>query len=260
MTILEPKSNISFIICCLDNTNELSDTLRSLSLHLESGDEVLVVDGSSYSHLSNKHTLDSIIGSLCIAEVILCPPNGIYNAINEGLKNSNNSWINVIHAGDTVIAKSLNEIRRSLLNNQTDIVICNQTYGPNIKDSSILDAACNKKVVPHQSTFYRRSLHIDHGLYDETKRAISDQLFFRSIITESNTIYLPVIYCFFNTNGISSRFNWRIFAEEMMIKDSLSAKFFYAIKGVLKLVFTVLGPTSMQKARSIKNFLIGIYK
>ena len=253
-------SHISFIVCCLDNTNELSDTLKSLSMHLESGDEVLVVDGSSYSHLYNKQALDSLIGSLCITEVILCPPSGIYNAINEGLKNSHNSWINVIHAGDTVIAESLNEIRRSLRNNQTDIVICNQMYGPDIKDSSILDAAHHKKVVPHQSTFYRLSLHNDHGLYDETKRAISDQLFFRSLITESNTIYLPIIYCFFNTNGISSKFDWKIFAEEMMMKDSLSAKLFYAFKGALKLVFTVLGPNSMQRARSIKNFFVGINK
>jgi len=257
---VRPNSAITFIVCCLDNTNELFDTLKSMSMHLESGDEVLVVDGSSYSHSQNKQALDSLIGSLCITEVILCPPSGIYNAINEGLKNSHNAWINVIHAGDIVIAESLSKIRRSLGDNQADIVICNQLYGPDIEHSSILDATRHKQIIPHQSTFYRLSLHIDHGFYDETKRAISDQLFFRSLITESNTIYLPTIYCFFNTNGISSNFDWKIFKEEMVMKDSLSAKLFYAIKGVLKLVFTALGPTSMQKARSIKNFLIGINK
>jgi hypothetical protein len=188
------------------------------------------------------------------------PPSGVYAAINTGVRLAGGDWVNIIHAGDIVILGSFCDIRRAFEDSRLEFVICNQRYGPNMNHSSILDAKHHPEVIPHQSTFYRRRLHLEHGYYDETKRSISDQLFLMPLVSRSNTFYSPLIYCFYNTNGMSSNFDYEIFKEEMLTKRGFYSKFGHVIKGALKFLLTIFGSRIMQAMRSIKNKLVVILR
>jgi hypothetical protein len=239
----------------MDNQDDLIRTISSLSKLVRKDDEVIIVSSSKKVDYNNELHNINLIKLNCKLITYWMPPSGVYPAINSGVSLAKGNWLNIIHSGDIVIADSLNEIHKLIKADNVDIIICNQKYGPNIHNSSLLNAQDHKTIIPHQSTFYKRKLHIEHSFYDETKKTISDQLFFKSVITDTNTIYLPIIYCFFNTNGISSKFNYEIFKEEILLKDNLMDKFSYVFKGAIKMTLTFFGPTIMQAARSLKNYI-----
>lgn len=258
---MNPQSlAITFIVCTYGNSNELKDTLSSLAFHIEGNDEVIIVDGDKKAFQKNQQLIDSILGSQHHYNHKFILPRGVYNAINHGVCLARNEWINIIHSGDIVVAESIEIIRKSIKLRNSDIIICNQKYGPSLDRCDILNAKDHPTIVPHQSTFYKCELHDNFGLYDETKISVSDQIFFKKAINLCKVNYLPIIYCFYNTNGLSSNFNWRVFLEEISIEEGVYKKLLLTLKAMLKFSIGLLGPSFMHKVRSFKNKLIGRFR
>jgi len=87
---------ISIITIAYNNEKEIEQTLLSVVNQSYKNIEYIVVDGNS-----TDNTLQLIYKfEKFITKIISEPDNGIYDAINKGIKNSTGELIGLIHAGD----------------------------------------------------------------------------------------------------------------------------------------------------------------
>jgi hypothetical protein len=241
---------ISFIVCTMDNYDDLDATLRSLKNNLIIGDQICIVDGShsreSLLNIINRSGIDR-----SFIKHIHAPAKGVYNAINIGIKRAINCWIHVLHSGDLMLENSLKIVRSSLLDGH-DLYICNQRYGPSVNSSALLISSKHSKIFPHQSIIYRANLHINFGYYNEDNLLSSDQLFFRKISDVASVKYLQVALTFYNTNGISSIYNREAFINEWRLASSFNMRFLLIFKTIFKYSFSI---ESVHKLRRFKNYI-----
>ena len=248
-------NGLTFIVCTRDNYKEFVLTIESILPHLLEADEILVIDGST--NIDDKYAIEieKIRARVKPLKYLIRTPKGIYNALNVALDNVINEWVSIIHSGDTVIAESLGLIRTIMRENDAQVIICDQRYGPDYASSSILRSKKHREIFPHQSMIYKRELHNEYGLYDETKIAGADQIFFNSLPSSEKIVYVPLIYSFFNTNGISSVFSWELMLEDIGLKSSKAKKIQSFFKHILKLVAGLFGAKFTHRLRVFKNFM-----
>ncbi len=131
------------------------------------------------------------------------PDKGIYHAMNKGIAQAHGEYINFMNSGDCFYD---NERLKMLTSNHfhSDIIIgSDYWYNPeNGKDfSTILPLQLDmytffKGSLPHQSTFFKRSLFCKF-MYDETLKVVSDWKFYiQTIIGEGCSVdYFNDVIC-----------------------------------------------------------------
>jgi glycosyltransferase involved in cell wall biosynthesis len=173
------KNSISIITICYNCRHDLEKTIQSVIAQQYPAKEYIVVDGGSTdgtSEILAKYQSDI---KVCISE----PDNGIYDALNKGIRQATGEWILCLNAGDvfyadnvlkTIFANSIPE-EKTFIYSDFELVHDNQT-------SDI--RACDRKKgdVHHQNAIYRRKLHQQYGYYIVTHPYIvSDLLFFLAV-------------------------------------------------------------------------------
>lgn len=96
---------ISVLTPCLDNSEALGETLRSIALQQPTQDlhgEVIVVDGSSTSHCraAAEHHRQLLQHQGWQLRWMHQPARGVYDALNRALQDSYGHWIQILTAGD----------------------------------------------------------------------------------------------------------------------------------------------------------------
>lgn len=137
------------------------------------------------------------------------PDNGIYNAMNKGIKQAIGDYLSFMNSGDTYHTSSvLEEIAQ--MNAEEDIISGNNyDINKGIRDvyypNEVTLLTLLKDNLNHQSTFYKRSLFIERQ-YDENYRILSDFKFnLQSIILDNCSIkFSNIIVADYDINGISS--------------------------------------------------------
>lgn len=170
---------------------------------------------------------------------------GIYNAMNKGIINSSGEWLYFMGADDLlydtdVLAKVVNTRRSTekvILGNVTFDLIPNESKHLNIKRSKFSKMLWFKNTIHHQGTFYKRDI-FKNNFYDESYSVLADYKLnlelFRKKIASINTNIL-IAHC--GDQGISKKFNWSLYKEDIRLKTEVSSgifkPFFWAI-GVFK--------------------------
>lgn len=97
---------ISIITICYNNQSDIRATIESVINQTYQNIEYIIKDGGSTDGTM------TIVNEYknCISQVISCPDNGIYDAINQGIQAATGDVVGLIHAGDqlhdeNVIAK-----------------------------------------------------------------------------------------------------------------------------------------------------------
>lgn len=140
--------------------------------------------------------------------------NGIYHAMNKGIRQAKGAYLNFMNTGDIFAgSKTLAEVFRE--QRTADIL-----YGyMMIKD---INGRCHteynmKKTIhwynlfpntfPHQSSFIRRALFDVVGMYDEGCRVVSDSRWFAKAVLIHNASYefIPQKIALFEGDGISTK-------------------------------------------------------
>lgn len=220
----------SIIICTYNSVNRLPKTLESIVRQLFKDFEVVIIDG-----LSIDGTLDIIKeyeirfeGKLrWISE----KDEGIYDAMNKGIKLAQGEFINVIGAGDWMESDALeNAVRCIEKNKDADAV-----YGKTRIWESDLEATRIVQTLPemlteypmqHPSLFYKKALHDNFGLYNETHRIAADYDFCLKVFTVGNV----KIACFndlvsnFVMDGASSNNALKLIMENIKIRHEYDLK------------------------------------
>lgn len=200
------NNKISIITVCFNCADQLEKTILSYMSQTYNDKELIVVDGGS-----NDRTIE-VINKYHenISKWISEPDEGIYDAMNKGLSLAVGEWVNFMNAGDVFTDKNVltNTFKMQITNN-ISFIYSDFYEMSGIGNSSVLRYADRKLgMVNHQSSIYRKKLHLTHGFY-QYKRPykVYDLMFFLSIPEEE---FLKAQYpiSVSDNTGVSNNKTW----------------------------------------------------
>jgi len=170
---------ISIITICYNNREGLKRTIESVCSQTFKDKEFVVVDGGS-----SDGTLDVLKENKDKIDIVFSEKdNGVYDALNKGIKASSGEWIICMNSGDEFADKDvLTKVFEEKIDEKVSFIYSD--YWMRSKEGSLVAYQTDRKRgnVFHQSAIYKRSLHDEHGFYQVTKPyTISDLLFMLSV-------------------------------------------------------------------------------
>ena len=197
---------ISIITINYNNAVGLKKTIDSVITQTYKDYEYIVIDGGSTDgsvDVIKRHAADI---SYWVSE----SDNGIYNAMNKGIKVANGDYCLFMNSGDCLYDSSVLQ-RFNTYNSDKDIIIGrvyslqnnSSLFPPPHRDISMYHMYAS--TVPHQGSFIKTTLQ-KKNLYDESLRIVADWKFFVQVIIIQNcTIeYTDFPVARYDTNGIST--------------------------------------------------------
>lgn len=212
---------LSIITINYNNAEGLRKTLASVAAQTYRNIEHIIVDGASAdgsvdvikeyesSNRSSVHPLTIIWSSE--------PDNGIYNAINKGIRKATGDYVQILNSGDLLASNDIIERIMAKLkdNNYPEMLYGNavdvdngkrlSSHGPGIEYSLLL---LYRATYPHDSTYFKRELFSieRYGLYDENLKIVSDWKWYLQAVGLGNVkpVYVDIDVALFDVHGISS--------------------------------------------------------
>ena len=158
----------AIIVVTYNNADGLRRTLKSIRQLDYTAKEVIVIDGGSKDESVSIIAENHDIITTSVSE----KDNGIYNAMNKGIKLATGDFVVFMNAGDVFADKDVLSIVNGY---EGDIILGAATYGGQIrmvKDKmtlyDILSIGIN-----HQAAYYRKEVLQKYG-FDETYKIIAD--------------------------------------------------------------------------------------
>lgn len=197
----EIKDKISIITICYNCATDLERTIKSVLCQTYDKIEYIIVDGGSTdetTHILNlyKDHVDYIISE---------PDEGIYDALNKGIRNATGEWLLCLNAGDTLCNENVlvdilsNEIPHNITFIYSDYIL---TYEDGKTETRPCDRS--KGIIHHQNSIYRRNLHETYGYYIVTHPYIVSDLLFFLAIPEDQFLKTDTIMANVQFGGVSN--------------------------------------------------------
>ena len=179
---------ISIITISLNNKKEIKDTIESVLSQNYSNIEYILIDGGSTDGSfqlikSYSDKIDYIVSE---------PDNGIYSAINKGLKLATGEIIGLLHAGDLFFEDTvLNNIEEAFQDQSIDLI-----YGHSLVLNKKRNKIIRKNISPvyknnlmrlgwfpsHQSIYMRSKVFEKCGYYNEDYKIAGDYEFILRVL------------------------------------------------------------------------------
>jgi glycosyltransferase involved in cell wall biosynthesis len=203
-------TKLSIITVCLNNANGLAKTIESVLGQVFTDFEFIIIDGGSTDGTIDKIKEYNSNIDYWISE----KDNGIYHAMNKGIKQAHSEYCLFLNSGDCIASENtLSEIFKR--ENGSDFVYGNlirkkgenryriTKYPPTL---SAYHFYANIISIHHQATLIKTRLFSQYGFYREDFKIVSDrEFFFRTIILNNcSTQFLNINFSIFDSTGISS--------------------------------------------------------
>lgn len=196
----EMNNKLSVITICRNCRDDLERTVQSVVAQTYANLEYIVIDGGSTDGTMQileayKEQIDTIISE---------PDDGIYDALNKGIKVASGEWIICLNAGDTFTSEHiLADVFKSPIATTTsflysDFWLC---YGNGTKQLRTTDRQQGE--IHHQNAIYRKRLHEQYGYYIVTHPYIVSDLLFFLAIPANQYQKIPVPISNVKAGGIS---------------------------------------------------------
>lgn len=253
---------LTIITVCLNDRESLEKTIASIleqTFFRENANipkvECLIIDGGSTD--STLEYLCSLKNCPLNISYVSEPDNGIYDAMNKGIKLCQSIWLQFLNAGDVFSnAHSLESIMNVLEKTSADIV-----YGNTVK----YDQWHSERVVPrkladikrgmilcHQAVFFRKSIHMKY-LYSNEYILVSDYNTILSLYMDGRKFeYVNIDIVNYNMMGVSGNNILKTFKEirrvqdaNGLIKHGLKDTFVYCY-GIVKRIFLMSIPQALR--------------
>lgn len=190
--------NVTIITVCRNHAKELEKTIQSVENQTWQKKEYIVIDGAS-----TDETLEVIQqhgGS--ITQWISEPDQGIYDAMNKGIRLAQGQWVIFMNAGDTFA--STDTLQRVFQESQEADVI----YGDVIKGVHVKKAEpphnAHRMFFCHQSAFVKTSC-LREFPFDTTHRMSADFKQIKQLYLSGKTFrQLDFPVAVFDTQGVSN--------------------------------------------------------
>lgn len=215
---------LSIITINYNNAEGLRKTLASISsqslLYSEEtafSIEHIIVDGGStdgsVAEIQDYEKQMSLYSASFSLKWISEPDNGIYHAINKGIRLATGDYVQILNSGDQLATTSVISHMATALTDNTDIL-----YGNMIKawpDGRRLIDKCGEGnlsmlsfyhgTLNHDPVYIRKSLFDRFGLYDESMKICSDWKWYVNAIAIGGVKpqYVDIDVTIFDMNGIS---------------------------------------------------------
>jgi len=199
------KVILSVITVCYNNKEGLERTMKSVCSQTFKGKEWIVVDGGS-----TDGSLDFIKHhSALIDNYISEPDNGIYDAMNKGIKQANGEWIICMNAGDCFTdSNTLYSIFSHSIGKDIMAIYSDFWQATSHGEAALCRMDRGKGMLMHQSFIYRKKIHLEHGYYLVTKPYINSDLLFMLSIPSEQCMKTSIPISLNDCGGVSQRGTW----------------------------------------------------
>jgi len=201
---------VSIITVCFNIAETIEDTIKSVLSQDYKNIEYIIVDGGS-----TDGTLDIINRyKNKIAKVISEPDNGIYDAMNKGLKSSTGDIIATLNGDDMYAEKTtVSQMAEFIQNNALDAAYGDLVYIDRRDTRHVKrfwqpgrykkGAFCHGWVIPHPTFFCRKEIFEKFGYFNDNLQIAADfELMLRFIEKHQITAdYLPKVIVKMRTGG-----------------------------------------------------------
>ena len=204
--------NISIITINYNNAKGLQKTIQSVIHQTYKGFEYIVVDGNSSDQSREIINENAKISSDILLKWISEPDNGIYNAMNKGIRMASGKYLLFLNSGDWLADNNVIELVMPYLKGEYEIVSGELVLVKNAKESIQLVPPqavnlnyCIHSGLTHPNTFIKKDLFKKYGYYNEQNKIVSDWEFFLIVCGLKKCKYqvIPVLISFFVMDGIS---------------------------------------------------------
>lgn len=203
---------ITIITVNYNNRKGLERTIKSVIQQDYPEIEYLIIDGASTDGSVNviRQYADKI--TFWQSE----PDNGIYAAMNKGIKRATGEYLLFLNSGDYFVNHKILQKVFSTKYEDVDLIIGRQKYieqssgkigrSPSLRKDEINIQFFLSSTLPHQSTFIRRTLFEQCGLYDEIYRVSADWVFWVKAVVEHQCMMkiVPHYISFMESGGVST--------------------------------------------------------
>ena len=234
---------LSVITICLNAKKMLEMTSESLICQKTINFQWIVIDGNSVDGTQSIIQKYEKNCDLFISE----PDDGIYDAMNKGLRYAKGEYVLFLNAGDTLYnSKTLSSINffinRDLI--VGDLYFC-QNKELNKSPNKLQKNYLLKKMLPHQATFFRRDIFDKYGFFDTSYRIAGDYEMFSRLIQKYKVSYshVPGIIANFDETGISSNDNFRYLRkkENHRVRWKYFPRYRFTLKSIRQMVRNLTG-------------------
>lgn len=240
------NQNIKFsvITVCYNSEKTIQKTLQSIKDQTYKNIEYIIIDGGSIDS-----TLAIIDEYKDIVDVIVSEPdNGIYDAMNKGIKLATGDYIGFLNSDDYYTNDIFEEYYKSLVKHKSDYIYADTIY---YNDNESWTYKCNhpqeKKFIKflnkgtqfcHQTLYVKKLTFMKVGIFNEQFIISADYDFFLRLFHYKDTkgFYIPKIVCFFYIGGKSSNF-FKTRFDEVKVRLNNGYGFVFAWYIFLKLSF-----------------------
>lgn len=205
---------VSIITVTYNSAKTLQRTLDSVQEQTYSNIEHILVDGAS-----TDGTLDIIkANEQHIARYVSEPDEGIYDAINKGIKMATGSIIGILNSDDVLSNEFvIEQIVRNLRRQKADIAYGDLVYVDREDGDRIVRYWRSNKfkrrqlyfgwMPPHPTMYIRRQVYDDCGLYSTALRISADYDFMLRVLRHDKykKVYIPQVLVRMAMGGISNR-------------------------------------------------------
>lgn len=205
---------VSIITVTYNSAKTLQRTLDSVQEQTYGNIEHILVDGDS-----TDGTLDIIkANEQHIARYVSEPDEGIYDAINKGIKMATGSIIGILNSDDVLSNEFvIEQIVRNLRRQKADIAYGDLVYVDREDGDRIVRYWRSNKfkrrqlyfgwMPPHPTMYVRRQVYEDCGLYSTALRISADYDFMLRVLRHDKykKVYIPQVLVRMAMGGISNR-------------------------------------------------------
>lgn len=183
--------------------------------------QYIIIDGGS-----NDNTLDIISKYKGEIDLVISErDNGIYDAMNKGIYNSNGDWVNFLNAGDTYdTSKFLSILASKILNSNfnliyTDSIIRGKIYSPKLNKNYLV-----RNMLCHQSIFYKSDILNDYQ-YNLRFKICADFAQLIEIYSKINSLKINGISVNYLGGGVSDNTSNKSLLLEERLNIILNSEF-----------------------------------
>ncbi|MEO9656077.1 glycosyltransferase family 2 protein [Marinomonas sp.] len=235
---MNKAKKISVIVPVYNNEEYIESCLKSITSQTFRDFELIVIDGGSIDNTNRiidkyKENIDSFVSE---------KDNGIYDAMNKGIKRSTGDWLIFLGSDDRLYGKDvLHDIFHLLNFDNGKVIFGNVIYDNGEKFMSSLDwRILLRNTLHHQSAFYHKSLFNGKGFSSEYSILADYEINLVAYLRKCKVKYIDINIAQCSELGISKNVDFQGYLQEMMIrKKHLSFVFSYILNFSTLLKFAV---------------------
>ncbi len=199
---------ITIVTICYNNLNELIRTCSSIDKQTLLPFEHLIIDGSDNKAINSWLTENP---QPSFRRWIYEIDQGISDAFNKGILNSNGEIIHLLNSGDLYFSNDAIKIVSDNFSLDENIMWSHSKYVQHRGDINVITGSpfeINKlwkgmRTIGHPTMFVKKELYEKHGLFDTSLKLAMDYDFILRIRNEK-FVFIPEPLVFFSPGGVST--------------------------------------------------------